>query len=168
MACVLISLGLTQYDPQRRELRQENKPLILQDQLDEASVDALVKEAQEAFELVVSLSNEENGDYQRDSHRSGHDPSGAALRYNICIDAQEVKLAMRALGFIVRREQVRQLVAEADEGTGQLSYPQFERLVLPRMTLRALDRSTLPHRESDENSNDPNRLGRCVFVVHTS
>ena len=92
-----------------------------------SSDQTLVQEIREAFECVLKLGENSCCHWQS---------------YGISIDAYEVRLAMRALGFVIKREEVREIIALADaSGTGQLSYSQFEALMLPRMRNRAQDRS---------------------------
>ncbi|XP_026191119.1 caltractin [Cyclospora cayetanensis] len=54
-----------------------------------------------------------------------------------CIDAKELKVAMRALGFEPKREEIRKLIAAADaDGTGTIEFSEF----LSMMTQKILAR----------------------------
>ena len=50
------------------------------------------------------------------------------------IDAKELKVAMRALGFEPSKEEVKRMMAEADrEGTGKIEYKDFLELMQTKM-----------------------------------
>lgn len=51
------------------------------------------------------------------------------------IDSKELKVAIRALGFEPKKEEIKRMIAEVDkEGTGKLSYSDFLRLMTQKMT----------------------------------
>ena len=53
------------------------------------------------------------------------------------IDADELKVAMRAMGFEPKREEVRRMIAESDrEGTGTIDFATFESVMAPKMATR--------------------------------
>jgi Ca2+-binding EF-hand superfamily protein len=50
------------------------------------------------------------------------------------IDAKELKVAMRALGFEPKKEEVKKMMAEADrEGTGRIEYKDFLDMMQSKM-----------------------------------
>lgn len=50
------------------------------------------------------------------------------------IDAKELKVAIRALGFEPKKEEIKKMIAEVDkEGTGKLSYQDFLQLMTVKM-----------------------------------
>ena len=47
---------------------------------------------------------------------------GAVMR----LDAKELKVAMRALGFEPKKEEIRKMIADADrDGSGVIDFPEF-------------------------------------------
>jgi len=56
------------------------------------------------------------------------------------IDAKELKVAMRALGFEPKKEEVKRMIAEVDrEGTGTVEFQDF----LDLMTVKMVNKTTL-------------------------
>ena len=52
------------------------------------------------------------------------------------IDAKELKVAMRALGFEPKKEEVKKMMAEADrEGVGKIEYKDFLEMMQVKMVL---------------------------------
>ena len=53
------------------------------------------------------------------------------------IDAKELKVAMRALGFEPKKEEIKKMISEADkEGTGKVSFQDFMDLMVEKMAQR--------------------------------
>ena len=53
------------------------------------------------------------------------------------IDAKELKVAMRALGFEPKKEEIKKMITEADkEGTGKVSFQDFMDLMVEKMAQR--------------------------------
>lgn len=53
------------------------------------------------------------------------------------IDAKELKIAMRALGFEPSKEEIRQMIADADkDGSGMIEYPEFLELMTIKLGTR--------------------------------
>lgn len=53
------------------------------------------------------------------------------------IDSDELKVAMRAMGFEPRREEVRRMISEADrDGTGTISFDIFQKVMVQKMQQR--------------------------------
>lgn len=54
-----------------------------------------------------------------------------------CIDSKELKVAMRALGFEPKRDEIRKLIASVDaEGTGTIEYNDFLSMMTEKMLAR--------------------------------
>lgn len=64
-----------------------------------------------------------------------------ALAFDLCdtdgsgtIDAKELKVAMRALGFEPKKDELKQIISEVDpDGTGAIEFEDFQRIMAARM-----------------------------------
>jgi len=63
--------------------------------------------------------------------------SNYKLCENVClgtIDAKELKVAMRALGFEPKKEEIRKMIAELDkDGSGMVDFPEFLEMMTTKM-----------------------------------
>ena len=60
-------------------------------------------------------------------HSSSLDPTGA-------IDVRELKAAMRALGFEVKKEELKKMITDIDaDGSGQIEFPEFLEMMTGKM-----------------------------------
>ena len=50
------------------------------------------------------------------------------------IDAKELKVAMRALGFEPKKEEIRKMISDADrDGSGVIEFPEFMEMMTEKM-----------------------------------
>lgn len=86
--------------------------------------------------------------------------TSTALRLSGTIDAKELKVAMRALGFEPKKEEIKKMIADVDkDGSGTIDFNEFLDMMTSKM-VRARVRGRAARTGTPERRSSPSRASR--------